>query len=253
MTGCQGAENLREYDEGLLDEQSDDVFPGNLSPPGEYHNVFDDPRLLAHADRSLVGFNKWMQRQREIKQKVKEAEYARLLVSVKAYLKSKDPKALAEMKATIAADQDLNGRAHALMRIKASLGKLRSIGNFNGLGAVPLLKKLLMSAPFAVRKELIEKIYPGMTLGIQQENCDSDGRGCFRHCHDIEQIMGYTYAVSLGCNQDSQPVDDSALCHASNVILNCGGMHVRVESMQTPLGQLLCKQCTLAVTAYVTR
>ena len=96
MTGCQGAENLREYDEGLLDEQSDDVFPGNLSPPGEYHNVFDDPRLLAHADRSLVGFNKWMQRQREMKQKVKEAEYARLLVSVKAYLKSKDPKATAK-------------------------------------------------------------------------------------------------------------------------------------------------------------
>jgi hypothetical protein len=247
---------MREYDEGLLDDESDDTFSGNLSPPGEYHNVFDDPKLLAKADRSLVGFGRWMRQREALKQKVKDAEYSKLLASVQVYLKSNDTatqaKALADMQTTVADDHELSARAKALARIKESLGKLHSIGNYDGLGAVPLLKKLLTSAPFEVRKELIEKIYPGMTLGVQQENCDGVGRGCFRHCHDVEQIMGYSYAVSLGCNQDSQKPDDSALCHASNVILNCGGVHVRVESMQTALGQLLCKQCTLAVTAYVT-
>ena len=87
----------------------------------------------------------------------------------------------------------------SLLHIKTYVQQLRRQKLFAGLtGAMAsMIKKL----PASQRLEALSGLYPELTRhDARPKNCDQSGRGCFRHCHDVEQVMGREFAEELGCN-----------------------------------------------------
>ena len=87
--------------------------------------------------------------------------------------------------------------------MKSVVSELRERKLFSGLSEATM--DMLRKLPVQQRLSVLAGVYPEMLSKRKPEveNCDDNGRGCFRHCHDVEEIMGNKYAEELGCNRPS--------------------------------------------------
>jgi hypothetical protein len=113
----------------------------------------------------------------------------------------------------------------ALAKMKSVVSELRERKLFSGLSEATM--DMLRKLPVQQRLSVLAGVYPEMLSKRKPEveNCDDNGRGCFRHCHDVEEIMGNKYAEELGCNRPSLVAlapesSPSPPCHP---VCGCGG------------------------------
>ena len=110
--------------------------------------------------------------------------------------------------------------------MKSVVSELRTRKLFSGLSEATM--DMLRKLPIQQRLSVLAGVYPEMLRASKPdiENCDNNGRGCFRHCHDVEEIMGNKYAEELGCNKPSLvALAPTAPCHPTCGCSGCPAEH----------------------------